>query len=82
LAVLGIAASQAASCKRPSGPTGAGKAAVTFDPDGRVILTNVSGAQIGGTPVARCVAALFQRVKVAPFSGDRQTVSKPFLIPP
>jgi predicted Zn finger-like uncharacterized protein len=81
LAVLGIAASQAASCKRPSGPTGAGKAAVTFDSDGRVIVANVSGPQIAGTPVARCVAALFQRVKVAPFSGDRQTVSKPFLIP-
>jgi hypothetical protein len=81
LAVLGIAASQAASCKRPGGPAGTGKALVTFDSGGRVITVNVVGGEIAGTPVARCVASLFQRVKVAPFAGDRQTVSKGFTIP-
>ena len=82
LAILGLAASQAPSCKRPGGPTGSGKALVTFDSDGSVIIANVVGGEIAGTPVARCVAGLFQRVKVAPFSGDRQTVSKAFTIPP
>ena len=82
LAVLGIAASQAPSCKRPGGPTGNGRALVTFDSDGQVVIANIVGDDIAGTPVARCVASLFQRVKVAPFSGDRATVSKPFTIPP
>jgi hypothetical protein len=82
MAVLGIAASQAASCKRPGGPTGNGKALVTFDSDGQVVIANIVGDDIAGTPVARCVAGIFQRVKVAPFSGDRATVSKPFTIPP
>ena len=82
LAILGIAASQAPSCKRPGGPTGNGKALVTFDTDGQVVIANIVGDDIAGTPVARCVAAIFQRVKVAPFSGDRATVSKPFSIPP
>ncbi len=82
MAVLGIAASQAPSCKRPGGPTGNGKALVTFDTDGQVVIANIVGEGIAGTPVARCVASIFQRIKVAPFSGDRATVSKPFTIPP
>ncbi len=81
-AVLGIAASQAPSCKRPGGPTGTGKALVTFDTDGQVVIANIVGDDIAGTPVARCVAGIFQRIKVAPFSGDRATVSKAFTIPP
>jgi len=82
MAVLGIAASQAPSCKRPGGPTGNGKALVTFDTDGQVVIANIVGEGIAGTPVAHCVASIFQRIKVAPFSGDRATVSKPFTIPP
>ena len=82
MAVLGIAASQAASCKRPGGPTGNGKALITFDSDGQVVIANIVGDEIAGTPVARCVASIFQRIRVAPFSGDRATVSKAFTIPP
>ncbi len=82
MAVLGIAASQAPSCKRPGGPTGNGKALVTFDTDGQVVIANIVGEDIAGTPVARCVAGIFQRIKVAPFTGDRATVSKAFSIPP
>jgi predicted Zn finger-like uncharacterized protein len=82
IAILGIAAARAPSCKRPGAPTGNGRAIVTFDPDGRVVVANIVGDDIAGTPVAKCVAGIFQRVKVAPFSGDRATVSKPFAIPP
>ncbi len=81
LAVLGIAASQAASCKRPGGPSGSGKALVTFEADGKVVVANIVSDEISGTPVARCLVSLFQRVKVAPFAGDRQTVSKTFTVP-
>ncbi len=82
IAILGIAAARAPSCKRPGLPTGNGRALVTFDPDGRVVVANIVGDDIAGTPVAKCVAGIFQRVRVAPFSGDRATVSKPFAIPP
>jgi hypothetical protein len=82
MAVLGVAASQVASCKRPDGPVGNGKVLVTFDASGRVVIANVVGEGFAGTPVARCVAGLFQRVRVAPFSGDRSTVSKAFTIMP
>jgi hypothetical protein len=82
MAVLGIAASRAPSCKQPGGATGNGKVLVTFDSDGSVVIANVVGENIAGTPVARCVAGIFQRIKVAPFAGDRATVSKAFSIPP
>jgi len=81
LAVLGMAASRAASCKKPDGPTGSGKVYVTFDPSGSVVIANVVGAPIAGTGVAQCVANLFRKVKVPPFGGDRASLSKDFTIP-
>jgi|GEM_PF-2591533 len=81
-AMLGVAASQAPSCKKPGGPSGAGKAIVTFDTDGQVVITNIVGQGFSGTPTGQCVAALFRRVRVPPFAGDRATVAKVFQIPP
>jgi hypothetical protein len=80
-AVLGMAASRAPSCKKADGPTGSAKVYVTFDPNGSVVIANVVGAPIAGTPVAQCVANMFRRVKVPPFSGDRASLSKDFTIP-
>jgi len=82
LAVLGLAASRAPSCKRPDGPTGAAKVYVTFDPSGTVVNANVLGAPIAGSAVAQCVVNLFRRVKVPPFSGERASVSRDFSIAP
>lgn len=81
-AMLGVAASQAPSCKKPGGPTGTGKAIVTFDTDGQVVITNIVGEGFAGTPTGQCVAALFRRVRVPPFAGDRSTATKVFNIPP
>ena len=81
-AMLGIAASQAPACKKPGGPTGTGKAIVTFDTDGSVVITNIVGEGFAGTPTGQCVAGLFRRVRVPPFGGDRATTSKIFTIPP
>ncbi len=81
MAVLGMAASRAASCKKSDGPTGSAKVYVTFDPSGSVVIANVVGAPIAGTGVAQCVANLFRRVKVPAFSGDRASLAKDFTIP-
>jgi hypothetical protein len=82
MAMLGVAASQAPACKKPGGPTGTGKAIVTFDTDGQVVITNIVGEGFPGTPTAQCVAGLFRRVRVPPFGGDRATAAKIFVIPP
>jgi hypothetical protein len=82
MAMLGVAASQAPACKKPGGPTGAGKAIVTFDTDGQVVITNIVGEGFAGSPTGQCVAALFRRVRVPPFAGDRATATKVFNIPP
>lgn len=82
LAVLGFAASRASTCKKPDGPKGSARVQVTFDPSGAVVAAGVVGAPIAGTPTAQCVAAIFRKVRVAPFSGDRVTIPKDFTIPP
>jgi predicted Zn finger-like uncharacterized protein len=79
-AALGAAAGQAAGCKKPGGPTGSGKVIVTFAPSGRVTTANVQGGSFGGTPTGGCVASVFRRAKVPPFSGTGVTVSKSFTI--
>lgn len=80
IAALGAAASGAGSCKKPGGPTGAGKATVTFAPSGRVTTATVSGGSYAGTPVGGCVASVFRRAHVPAFSGSSVTVSKSFQI--
>jgi predicted Zn finger-like uncharacterized protein len=79
-AALASAAANAASCKIPGGPTGSGKAIVTFAPSGRVTTANVVGGKFGGTSVGGCVASRFRRSSVPPFSGGPITVSKSFTI--
>lgn len=82
IAALSGAAAQASGCKRPGGPTGSGKAIVTFAPSGRVTSANVSGGEFGGSPVGSCVASVFRRASVPAFNGDPVTVSKSFNIAP
>jgi hypothetical protein len=80
IAALGSAASASGSCKKPGGPTGAGKATVTFAPSGRVTTATVAGGSYAGTSVGGCVASVFRRAHVPPFSGSSVTVSKSFQI--
>ncbi len=82
IAALSSAASASSGCKRPGGPTGSGKALVTFAPSGRVTSANVTGGSFGGTSVGGCVASVFRRAKVPPFGGGPVTVSKSFTIAP
>ena len=76
---LNSAAANLASCKQEGGPTGSGRAAVTFAPSGRATNAIISG-DFAGTAVGGCVARLFRQARVAPFSGDPVTVAKSFSI--
>ncbi len=78
-AALGSAAGSAAGCKQPDGPTGSGRAAVTFMPSGRATNAVITG-DFAGTAVGGCVARIFRAAKVPPFSGDAVTVGKSFSI--
>ena len=80
VSALSSAAANAASCKIPGGPTGSGKAIVTFAPSGRVTTANVVGGKFGGTSVGGCVASRFRGARVPAFSGGPVTVSKSFTI--
>lgn len=82
ISALSSAASAASGCKRPGGPTGSGRAIVTFAPSGRVTSANISGGSFGGTSVGGCIASVFRRAKVPPFDGGPVTVSKSFNIAP
>ncbi len=78
---LSVAASGAVGCKRADGPTGSGRVMVTFATSGRVTAANVVGAPFAGTAVGGCVATIFRRATVPPFSGNSVTVAKSFSIP-
>jgi predicted Zn finger-like uncharacterized protein len=82
VSALTSAASAAAACKRPDGPTGAGKVSVTFAPSGRATNAVISGGSFAGTSVGGCIASVFRRARVPAFSGDPVTVSKSFSISP
>jgi predicted Zn finger-like uncharacterized protein len=77
---LSSAAANAASCKKPDGPTGGGKVQVTFSPSGRVTSAQVVSGPFGGTSVGGCVASTFRRARVPAFSGESKTVTKSFSI--
>jgi predicted Zn finger-like uncharacterized protein len=82
VAALSSAAAAASGCKRPGGPTGTGRAVVTFAPSGNATSANVTGGSFGGTSVGGCIASVFRRAKVPPFEGNSVTVSKSFNIAP
>ncbi len=74
------AAANASSCAKSGGPTGTGKATVTFASSGRVTTANVSTPPFAGTSVGGCVAGVFRRARIPAFSGNPVTVSKSFRI--
>ncbi len=75
-AVAGAAAS-AGGCKAKTGPTGPGRATVTFSPSGRVSAASVS-APYAGTPVGACIAHRFRALTIPAFTGSPVTVRRSF----
>jgi predicted Zn finger-like uncharacterized protein len=80
LSALSAAATAAQACKKPDGPTGSGRIAVTFANNGSATTANVEGPPFAGTPVGGCVAARFRGVHIPPFGGSVITVRKTFII--
>jgi hypothetical protein len=76
---LNGAAGSASSCKQADGPTGSGRATVTFAPSGRATNAVITG-DFAGTAVGGCVARIFRGAKVPAFSGEPVTVAKSFSI--
>ena len=75
VSALSAASSSAQSCKKLGGPTGTGKVQVTFAPSGRV-TSATAGPPFAGTSVGGCIAGIFRKATVPPFSGSALTVSK------
>ncbi len=68
-------------CAKTDGPSGSVTVTVTFGPDGIVRSASVSNASVRGTPVGRCIEALFMRAKVPPYSGQPVTLSRSVNLP-
>ena len=71
----------AQECKQAGGTQGKTRVAITFAPNGRVTVSQVSGAPFAGTPVGGCIAAAFRSATVPPFEGDAVTVHTSVVIP-
>ena len=77
--VLSGAASSARACVDENGPTGQGRALVTFSPTGTVTRVSID-APFAGTPVGDCVRRRFTSLRLSPFSGESVTLGKSFQI--
>lgn len=80
IAALSTASIRTATCRSSSGPSGAGRARVTFSPDGHVQGVSVS-SPFSGTPVGSCVARVFREARVPPYKGSAVTLSSDFSVP-
>ena len=80
IAALGSAASSVAGCKQSDGPSGRGKASVTFAPNGSVVSVSLPG-KFAGTAVGSCIQGLYRRAKLQPFTGGPVTLSSSFDVP-
>lgn len=69
------------SCSAVDGPTGSGRATVTFNAAGQVANVIVS-TPFSGTRVGACIVSRLSRVLVAPFDLGNASVPRTFVIPP
>ena len=77
---LANAARRAQACKSGEGPSGAGRATITFSPDGPASNVSVS-PPFAGTGVGACVATAYRGAQVPPFTGSSVTLPHSFRIP-
>jgi len=79
VSALAAAAGRAKACKSAEGPSGGGRAMVTFSPEGPV--SNVSlPAPFAGTAVGSCVATAFRSARVPAFTGSAVTLPGSFRV--
>jgi serine/threonine-protein kinase len=80
LSALAAASGRATACKDPDGPSGPGRAMVTFSPDGPVTQVVVQ-PPFAGTGVGNCVATAFRSARVPAFTGSAVTLPGSFRVP-
>lgn len=79
LAQLGAAMNRASACKRSGGPSGSGRATVTFSPDGSVARVSVP-PPFADTPTGSCITSAFSSARVPPFTGSSVSLPGSFRI--
>ncbi len=67
-------------CKSAGGPTGAGKARISFAPDGSVLQVYINDPPYAGTPTGGCIAGKLRAVRIPAYTGGVMTVGKSFVI--
>jgi len=78
-AALSAAATQASSCRQPGGPQGTTNVTVVFAPSGRALSATISGV-FAGTATGVCVVVALRRTRIAPFSGERLTLTQEVIV--
>jgi hypothetical protein len=81
LRTLNQAAATASRCREPQGPSGTGRARVTFDPATGSVSSVVFLGPFANTKAGECVRQQFHRARVAPFSGDPVSATVRFSVP-
>ena len=67
-----------AKCKATNAKRGEGHVTVTFEPTGAARQAVVDRGPMLGTPVAKCIAGQYKKVKVPAFKGTPVQVGKSF----
>lgn len=78
-AAAALGAVNVQSCKKSDGPTGSGRVAVTFAPDGSV-QSAVLEPPYQGTAVGGCIAGKFRGARVPAFAGAPVRANKSFIV--
>ena len=65
-------------CKSTNAPRGEGHVLVKFAPAGTATEATVDKGPLVGTPVAKCIAKEFKKVKIPAFAGEVVQVGKSF----
>jgi serine/threonine protein kinase len=79
IAQLNAVSGRAMGCASGGGPSGSGRANITFSPNGRAARVAL-GAPFVGTPVGQCVINVFQTARVPPFTGSPVTLPWSFRV--
>jgi hypothetical protein len=75
-AALSAAAQASWACRKPDDPPGSAVVIVRYAPSGRVTSATIEPGPFAGTLTGGCVATIFRKALVPPFSGDYMTVKK------
>lgn len=78
---LAASAALATSCRPSGGPSGQGKARISYANDGTVKSVEILTARFRETLTGSCVRMVFRRAKIPAFKGSPPTFIKSFTIP-